>query len=136
MTPRERVIRAFTRNIPDKVPKDLWVSFQIYQLIKQKTGSTDPLQYFDCEMRGVGWLPTKNRRDFSGYLGESSSHRLDKNLLATESEINKVPFLGERGGGDPLSVPWVDQEWGVGYIPTSSKDPKHAHLFGFVHPNA
>ena len=52
------------------MPKDFGWTPQIHQLIKEKIGSSDPLGYFDCEMRGVGWLPTKNKRDFSFYLGK------------------------------------------------------------------
>jgi len=104
LTPQERVIKVFRREKPDKVPKDFGWTPQIYQLIKEKTGSSDPLGYFDCEMRGVDWLSTKNKRDFSFYLGK------------------------------PPSSAWIDQEWGVGYIPTTSKDPHHSHLLGFVYP--
>ncbi len=43
-------------------------------------------------------------------------------------------FGGEWGKGKPPSSAWVDQEWGVGYIPTNSKDPRHSHLLGFVYP--
>lgn len=133
LTPRERVIKAFRREKPDKVPKDFGCTPQIYELIKEKTGSSNLSEYFDCEMRGIGWLPTKNKRDFSIYLGKPPSPFstwVDKRLL----EDKLCPSGGEWGADKPPSSPWVDQEWGVGYIPTASKDPRHSHLLGFAYP--
>jgi len=133
--PKERVIRALKRKVPDRVPKDFGYTPQIYKLIKQKTGSADPLEYFGCEVRQITWRPTKYRRDFSFYLGKNCSDWQNKNLREEENDDAKLPpYGGEWGRGDPPSTPWVDQEWGVGYIPTFSKDPKHAHLSGFVYP--
>lgn len=141
LPPRKRVIRALKRQKPDKVPKDLWWTYQIGELIKEKTGSSDPLEYLNCEQRLIRWSATKKKRDFSAYLGESSSSWINKNLLEgknfTEDEL--PPLGGEQGGGEwgagePPSSPWIDQEWGVGYITTTSHDPQHIHLFGFVYP--
>jgi uroporphyrinogen decarboxylase len=141
LSPRKRIIGTLKRQKPDKVPKDLWWTYQIGKLIQEKTGSSDPLEHFGCEQRLIRWSETKKRRDFSAYLGESSSSWIDKNLLKEENLTKgEVPSLGgEQGGGEwgtgkPPSSPWIDQEWGVGYIPNASKDPLHAHLFGFLHP--
>jgi len=132
LSPRERAIKALRREKPDKVPKNFGMTPQIYQLIKEKTGSSDPWEYFGCESRWIGWLPTKIKRDFSTYLGKSPSGSwIDKKILDTKKTI---PVGGEWGKGNPPSSPWVDQEWGVGYIPTASKNTRHAHLFGLVHP--
>lgn len=137
MTPRERAIKALRREKPDKVPKDFGMTPQIYELIKAKTGASDPWEYFDCEPRWICWLPTEIRREFSAYLGESPSGGwIDKNILQPENtEAEKaIPVGGEWGAGHPPSSPWVDQEWGVGYISTASTDSQHSHLFGFVYP--
>ena len=95
LTPQETIIRAFRRKKPDKVPKDFGWTPQIHQLIKEKTGSLDPLGYFDCEMRGVGWRATKNKQDFSFYLGKSPSpfsNWIDKGLFEIQStETKKLP---------------------------------------------
>jgi len=123
VSPRERVIKAFRREIPDKVPKDFWWTPQIYELIKKITGSSDILEYFGCEMRRVSWLPTKKRRDFSVYLGKPPSP-FSEWIDYTEDIFNKLP----------PSSPWIDQEWGVGHIPTTSTDSRHLHLYGYVHP--
>jgi uroporphyrinogen decarboxylase len=137
MTPRERAIKALRREKPDKVPKDFGMTPQIYELIQAQTGASDPWAHFACEPRWIGWRATRFRRDFSAYLGDSPCGSwLDKKLLQpenTEAE-NVLPVGGEWGTGPPPSVPWVDQEWGVGYIPTASEDPQHAHLSGLVYP--
>ncbi len=142
LSPRRRVIRALRRQKPDRVPKDLWWTYQIGKLIQERTGSSNPLEYFGCEMRMVRWLPTKYKRDFSDYLGEQSSSWISKNLLIEKNAVPQsalIPLGGEQGGGEwgsggAPSSPWVDQEWGVGYIPTISQNPKHSHFFGFVYP--
>jgi len=102
LTPRERVVKTLKREESDRIPKEFWWTYQIGELIKEKTSSSDPLEYFSCEQRLVRWSATKKKRDFSPYINESSS--------------------------------WIDQEWGVGYVPIASKNPQHAHLFGFVYP--
>ncbi len=141
LTPRERIVKALKRKKSDRVPKDFWWTYQIGKLMEEKIGVLDPLEYFGCEQRLIRWSPTKKKRDFSTYLGKSSSSWINKNLL--EVKNNKKgglpPLSSEQGGGEwgkgkPPSSPFVDQEWGVGYIPTASKNPQYAHLFGFVYP--
>ncbi|GAH50895.1 unnamed protein product, partial [marine sediment metagenome] len=122
MSPRERVIKAFRRKKPDKVPKDFWWTPQIYGLISKMTGSPDILEYFGCEMRRISWLPTKKRRDFCSYLGTPPSPF--SWVYYAEDVFNKIS----------PSCPWIDEEWGVGHIPTSSQDAKHRHLYGYVYP--
>lgn len=102
LTPRERVVKTLKREESDRVPKEFWWTYQIGELIKEKTSSSNPLEYFSCEQRLVRWPATKKKQDLSPYIGESSS--------------------------------WIDQEWGVGYVPIASKNPQYAHLFGFVYP--
>ncbi len=139
LTPRERVVKAFRREKLDKVPKDFECTPQVHKIVKEKIGSSDPLKYFGCEMRGIGWLPTKNKRDFSAYLGKPPSPFftwIDKGLLEVEnSKIDAFYSSGEEGEFDQSSSsPWIDQEWGVGYIPTTSKDPRYLHLVRYIFP--
>lgn len=49
MTPRERVLTALTRKVPDKVPKDLsWgLCPALKEVFRQKTGVQDPEGYWD-----------------------------------------------------------------------------------------
>jgi len=141
LTPRERVVKTLKREESDRVPKDFWWTYQIGELIKEKTSSSDPLEYFSCEQRLVRWSATKKKQDLSPYIGESS-YWINGNLLELEEENlteSELPSLGgEQGGGEwgtgkPPSS-WIDQEWGVGYVPIASKNPQYAHLFGFVYP--
>lgn len=99
LPPRKRIIRALKRQKPDKVPKDLWWTYQIGKLIQEKTGSFNPLEYFGCEMRIIRWLPTKYQRDFSNYLGEQSSSWINKNLFEEENtpKTGLLPLGGEQG---------------------------------------
>ena len=136
LTPRERVVKALRRERPDKVPKDFECTPQIHKIVKEKTGSSDPLEYFGCEMRWVGWLPTKNKRDFSAYLGKPPSPFsawVDRGLLEVRNDR-----VGESSSGEEIDqsspFPWIDQEWGVGHIPGTSKDPRYSHLSRFVYP--
>jgi len=139
LTPRERIVKAFRREKPDKVPRDFECTPQVHKIVKEKTGSSDPLEYFGCEMRWVGWLATKNKRDFSTYLGKPPSPFftwVDRGLLEMEnSKIDAFYSSGEEGELDrSSSSPWIDQEWGVGRIPTTSKDPRHSHLARYIFP--
>ena len=56
LTPRERVLRAVTRQKPDRVPKDLSWGFTpaVMDTFKARTGCDDPEAYFGVEVRFVG----------------------------------------------------------------------------------
>jgi hypothetical protein len=62
LTPRERVLRAVSRQKPDKVPKDTSWGFTpaVMEKFKQKTGCDDPEEYFGVEVRFVGLRTGKN----------------------------------------------------------------------------
>ncbi len=94
MSPRKRVLRALTRRVPDKVPKEFGCTPEVYKLVVQKIGEVDIPEYFGFEMRRVKWEPTKYRRDFSAYLGESSQNWLDTRLFKEENgeEVILLPF--------------------------------------------
>jgi len=76
MTPRERVLTAMKRQVPDKVPRRLeYGSFikPLWEIFYQKTGATDPEEYFTYEIRNVGFKPTGKHRkkELSKYLPEN-----------------------------------------------------------------
>lgn len=56
LTPRQRVLKAVNRQIPDKVPKDLSWGFTpaVMEAFRTNTGREDPEEYFDIEVRFVG----------------------------------------------------------------------------------
>jgi uroporphyrinogen decarboxylase len=92
LNPRERVIRAMRRELPDRVPKYADFSPGIYQLFLEKTGAkpdptvdvdrkgqpgisykqglglADPAEYFHYDVRIVEFAETQYQNDFSAYL--------------------------------------------------------------------
>ena len=70
MNPRERVLTALARRIPDRVPKTMSLCPSQLARFRQETGRDDPHAYFGIEVRGVDPLPARNGADFGRYLGD------------------------------------------------------------------
>lgn len=70
MTPRERFLTAISRGTPDRAPRYAELTPRLLEMLKEKTGYDDPAEYFDYEMRTVGFHRTQAKGDFSAYLGE------------------------------------------------------------------
>lgn len=68
MTPRERVMTAMNRRKPDKVPKQAGFTPALFDVFKEKTGSSDPAEYFGFETRNVGAADPREKPDFSRYF--------------------------------------------------------------------
>jgi len=68
LTPRERVLRAVLRQMPDRVPKEMGFTPAAYERFVQETGQTDPAEYFGMEIRYVGFRPPHELPDFTPYL--------------------------------------------------------------------
>ena len=104
MSSRERVLTAMHRHKPDRVPFVIgdFSPFQM-EVFRQKTGATDPFEFFGSDIRGVCIGPTRLKTDFSRYF-------------------------------DRLPPRATVDEWGIGHLPTESKDQHHSHLEGFIHP--
>jgi uroporphyrinogen decarboxylase len=69
MNPRERVLAAMRRQVPDKVPREMSFTPLILDEFRRRTGVTHPADYFDFEVRTVSVAPTDQQADFSPYLG-------------------------------------------------------------------
>jgi uroporphyrinogen decarboxylase len=106
MNHRERVLTAMRHQIPDRVPFDFPNGFAPAALaeFRKRTGQDDPYEYFQTDCRGVG-------------PSWESQHPLDHSRYH-----HSLP---------PRA--WVD-EWGIGHLPTESKEEGHAHLEGFIYP--
>jgi len=65
MTPRERVLTAFRRGVPDRVPKAIGFTPGALRKFQEGTGGANPADYFDIETRGVGLAPTRLETDFT-----------------------------------------------------------------------
>ena len=68
MTPRQRVLAALNRRVPDRVPKHAhFTPFQLQQ-VRERTGLENPADAFGFEVRSVRFRPAKEKPDFSRYL--------------------------------------------------------------------
>jgi uroporphyrinogen decarboxylase len=69
LTSRERVLRAVSRQKPDRVPKDISWGFTpaVMETFRQKTGSQDPEEYFNVDVRFVGLDIPPDRVDSAEY---------------------------------------------------------------------
>jgi len=68
VNPRERVLTALSRQVPDRVPKTMSLCPSQMERFQRETGSASPADYFGFETRGVGPLPVQQEADFSPYL--------------------------------------------------------------------
>lgn len=103
LTPRERVLTAVSRQKPDRVPKDISWGFTpaVMETFQQKTGSQDPEEYFNIDVRFVGLdiPPEKNK----------------------EAEMERVSIFGKYYPDipkDQLAQASIS-EWGTVYLPGS-----------------
>lgn len=68
MNPKERVITALSRKVPDRIPFEFSLTPHLQKIFEEKTGAKDPRKYFGMEMRHVGLRDMKIKQDFSRYL--------------------------------------------------------------------
>jgi len=107
MDSRTRVITAMRRQMPDRVPVDLsWgLSPRIMELFHEKTGASDPDDYFGTDVRFVG---LEVSRGFGSILTED-----DYDPEWDEKEATFRSLLGEMPARSSVT------EWGTGHIPGS-----------------
>ena len=79
MTPRERLLTAMRREVPDRVPAELWFTPALADLFKQKTGADDPYEYWGFEERKISFRSPSEKADYSAYYPDG---------LPTGNEIN------------------------------------------------
>lgn len=103
MTKRERVLTAFSRKTPDKVP--CWTQSGSYlsKLVKENTGSDSPAEYFDMDIQQhVYYAPTKHQGDFSKYPSWSSSG------VNEWGQGSCPPMINFRSADDVYEYPFPD----------------------------
>lgn len=74
MTPRERVLTAMRRQVPDRVPRRLeYGSFvePLMEIFYKKTGAEDPAEYYNYEIRDIDFNATKRRYGLEKYIPEN-----------------------------------------------------------------
>ena len=75
MTKRERVLCAFSRKTPDKVPCWIQPGSYLSKIVKENTGSDNPAEYFDMDIQQfIYYGPTKHQGDFSKYPSWDGKH--------------------------------------------------------------
>lgn len=121
MNSRERVIKALSRETPDRVPVDLsWgLTPPVYEKFKQITGQTDYEKYFQIDTRHIFLQGSRNKADFSQYfsnLSESDSLEIDEWGIGYTKSINKdlhfrkiaSPLKRSRSVNDIMDFPLPD----------------------------
>ena len=68
MSPRERVLTAMRRQVPDRVPKTAGFTPGVQRLFQEHTGHTNAAEYFGFEVSGVGFRGPERPTDFSRYF--------------------------------------------------------------------
>jgi len=90
MTKRERVLAAFSRRTPDRVPKWIQSGAHLSKLVKENTGADNPAEYFDMDIQQlVHYQPTEKQRDFSKYY-------------PAYSPVNEWGIQSLQGGSAPM----------------------------------
>ncbi len=126
MSPRERVITAMRREIPDRVPKEASFTPAIQKIFEQMTGATDPRDHFGMEARGVGFRQPAELPDFSPWYPNGVPEGTTFNEYGTGQApsdfhhfTSKLYPLSDAGSTKELEAfPWPD------YTPAY----RHEHL--------
>jgi uroporphyrinogen decarboxylase len=89
MTPRQRVLAALRRENPDRVPREL--SFGAFtpalmKVFQERTGATDPAEYFNFEVRKINFRLPPVQPDFLRYFD-----RVPQNAEIDEWGVARVP---------------------------------------------
>lgn len=104
MTPRERTLAVLQRRMPDRLPREFKLTPPLMAEFTQRTGSSDPAEFYQLEVRDVFFRPPAANPDFSPYYPDG------------------VPPLLNPAG-------WEVGEWGVGQTPGSMY-----HFIHIEHP--
>ena len=67
MNPRERVLTTLRREQPDRVPFALSLTPPMMALFQAKTGADDPAEYWDFDIRWIGFQDPDPPADYSAY---------------------------------------------------------------------
>jgi uroporphyrinogen decarboxylase len=104
MTGRERTLAVLARERPDRLPRELKLTPDLLDVLRERTGASDPAEYFGLEVRDVFFAPAAEFADFSAYYPDG------------------MPRLWNPPG-------WEVGEWGVGVT-----DGSMHHFIHLEHP--
>ena len=72
MEPRQRILRAMRRQIPDRVPREAVFTLPVEEEFRLRTGASDYESFFGMDRRTVTFRRPQPPADFSGYLRDIS----------------------------------------------------------------
>ncbi len=72
MSPRERVLTAMRRQVPDRVPKEWSFTPAVQEEFVRRTGRSNAAEFFGFERRGVGLKGVPQLPDFSPWFPDGS----------------------------------------------------------------
>jgi uroporphyrinogen decarboxylase len=104
MTPRERTLAVLGKAQPDRLPRELKLTPPQLAAFRERTGATDPAEYFELDVRDVFFAPPTELSDFGPYYPDG------------------LPRLWNPPG-------WEVGEWGVGVT-----DGPLYHFIHIEHP--
>jgi len=104
MTPRERTLAVLAKETPDRLPREVKLTPPLLETFCERTGASDPAEYFALEVRDVFFAPPGEPADFRPYYPQG------------------VPKLWNPAG-------WEVGVWGVGVTPGSMY-----HFIHIEHP--
>ena len=108
MTHRERVLTAFSRRTPDRVPVWIQAGDHLGKLVRERTGEDDPAAYFDMDIQKmVHYAPTKEQSDFSKYPSFCDGAPLTEWGVRAHWE-SPAPMRDLRTLGDVYEYPFPD----------------------------
>lgn len=70
MNPRERVLTAMRRRVPDRVPYALSFTPPMMQVFQEKTGAENPAEYWNFDIRPVWFNSPSVKADYGQYFPE------------------------------------------------------------------
>lgn len=122
-SPRRRVLLALGGVKPDKVPKFAWWTPAVLKMFKDKTGSIDPAEYFNIEIREV--FPSVVNDGLAPFL----QYYEDKNGLDYTASSDYLESLIHWLPAKEIDSNIVVNEWGIG-----RRQGEYYHYTSFVHP--
>jgi len=116
MTPRERVLTAMRREVPDRVPKTAGFTPDVQRRFEEATGCTNAATYFDFENRGVGFRPAAEGTDFTPFYPDGLPEGTSINEYGTAHVPGdfyhfwrlQFPLVNARSLDEIKAFPWPD----------------------------
>ena len=70
------VLGAFSHREPERVPRLAAFTPALFERFRRETGAASPEDYWDFEVRDVGFAPSRRKTDFTRHFPEALAHRI------------------------------------------------------------